>query len=99
MLTIENIKNIEGQVVTIKRLDWKIIGVTDYGGKQYQFYLKHGSMFRTIYLDRVTDNPKDKNVYNRDFYRLHTSQNVRWVSTEELRNIGSTLYWLQEVCE
>jgi len=99
MLTIENIKNIEGQVVTIKRLDWKIIGTTDYGGKQYQFYLKHGSMFRTIYLDRIIDTPKNSgNVENKDYYKLHTSQTARYVSTEELRSIGSTLYWLEAVC-
>jgi hypothetical protein len=98
MLTIENIEKIEGNVVTIKRLDWKIIGVTDYGPSQYQFYLKHGSNFRTIYLDRTIENTKDKNIYNKNFYRLHTSQNARYVSAEELRSVGSTLYWFNEVC-
>jgi hypothetical protein len=100
MLTIENIKSIEGQKITIKGLDWKIIGATDMadGKPQYQFYLSHGNMFRTIYLDRIIENTKDKNIYKKDFYRLHTSQNVRYVSAEELRSVGSTMYWLEQVC-
>jgi hypothetical protein len=100
MLTIENIKRIEGQVVTIKGLDWKIIGATDMadGKPQYQFYLKHGSNFRTIYLDRIIDSI-NKSIHNKDYYKLHTSQNVRYVTTQELRSVGSTLFWLEAVCE
>ena len=102
MLTIENIKRIEGQRITIKGLDWKIIGATDMadGKPQYQFYLNHESMFRTIYLDRIIDTPKNScKIINKDYYKLHTSQNARYVSTEELRSVGSTMYWLEQVCE
>ena len=101
MLTIENIKRIEGQKITIKGLDWKIIGATDMADAkpQYQFYLNHGSNFRTIYLDRVINTPKNSgNVENKDYYKLHTSQTARYVSTEELRSVGSTMYWLEQVC-
>ena len=102
MLTIENIKSIEGQVVTIKGLDWKIIGATDMadGKPQYQFYLSHRNMFRTIYLDRIINTPKNSgNVENKDYYKLHTSQTARYITTEELRSVGSTLFWLEVVCE
>ena len=99
MLTIENIKRIEGQVLTIKGLDWKIIVATEMNDSkpQYHFYLNHGSNFRTIYLDRVIDS-LNKSIHNKDYYKLHTSQNVRYVTTEELRSVGSTLFWLEQVC-
>ena len=101
MLTIENIKSIERQTVTIKGLDWIIIGATEMNDAkpQYHFYLKHGTNFRTIYLDRIINTPKNSgNVENKDYYKLHTSQNVKYISTEELRSVGSTLFWLEQVC-
>lgn len=106
MLTIENIQNIKGQAIKVKGKQWVVTGVTDTdavltnGKSQYQFYLTNseGNNFRTIYLDRIIENTKDKNIYKKDFYRLHTSQNVRYVSTEELRSVGSTMYWLEQVC-
>jgi hypothetical protein len=98
MLTIDNIKRIEGQVVRIQGLDWKIIGATDMadGKPQYQFYLNHGSNFRTIYLDR---NWASKTNLKGMLYKLHTSANGVFVSNEELRSVGSTMYWLERVCE
>jgi hypothetical protein len=102
MLIIDNIKNIEGNMISIKGASWKIVGVTemDNGKPQYQFYLNHETHFRTIYLDRIIDTPKNScNIINKDYYKLHTSQNARYVSTEELRNIGSTMYWMEQVCE
>jgi hypothetical protein len=98
MLTIDNIKRIEGQVVRIKGLDWKIIGATDMadGKSQYQFYLNHGSNFRTIYLDRKW---VSKTNLKGMLYKLHTSANGVFVSNEELRSVGSTMYWLERVCE
>ena len=101
MLTIENIKRIEGQKITIKGLDWKIIGATQMndGKPQYHFYLNHGSNFRTIYLDRIINTPKNSgNIPNKDYYKLHTSQTAKYVTTEELRSVGSTLFWLEQVC-
>jgi hypothetical protein len=98
MLTIDNIKRIEGQVVRIQGLDWKIIGATDMadGKPQYQFYLNHGSNFRTIYLDRKW---VSKTNLKGMLYKLHTSANGVFVSNEELRSVGSTMYWLERVCE
>jgi hypothetical protein len=101
MLTIQNIKRIEGQVVTIKGADWKIIGATDMadGKPQYHFYLTHLGNFRTIYLDRIINTPKNSgNVENKDYYKLHTSQTAKYITTEELRSVGSTLFWLEQVC-
>jgi hypothetical protein len=98
MLTIDNIKRIEGQRITIKGLDWKIIGATDMadGKPQYQFYLNHGSNFITIYLDRTPTNNSSTDGY---LYKLHTSLKATLISKEELRSVGSTQYWLEKVCE
>jgi hypothetical protein len=108
MLTIENIQNIKGQAIKVKGKQWVVTGVTvtdavlTNGKSQYQFYLTNseGNNFRTICLDRIIDTPKNScNIINKDYYKLHTSQNVRYVSTEELRSIGSTMYWMEQVCE
>ncbi len=102
MLTIDNIHKIKGFDVTIKGIEWKIIGVTDSNEKlQYHFYLtdnstgSNGANFRTIYLDR---NWASKTNLKGMLYKLHTSTNGVFVSNEELRSIGSTLFWLEQVC-
>jgi hypothetical protein len=102
MLTIENIENIKGNMITIKGASWKIVGVTEMDDEkpQYQFYLNHESLFRIIYLDRIIDTPNNWcTEINKDYYTLHSLQNTRYVSTDELKSVGSTMYWLEQVCE
>lgn len=108
MLTIKNYKKLQGQAIKVKGKQWVVTGVTDTddaltnGKPQYQFYLTNseGNNFRTICLDRIIDTPKDSgNIPNKNYYKLHNSQNARYVSTEELRSIGSTMYWMEQVCE
>jgi hypothetical protein len=102
MLTIKNINNILYNDLTIHRKIWKITGITetDNGKPQYQFYLSDGKEFITVYLDRIINTSKHSgNIPNKDYYKLHTSQNVNYVTTEELRSVGSTMFWLEVVCE